>query len=164
MGQDLLKITKNMGQNYKNPYFSCIWHQMTKYGNSVPDPSKIDIFFNFWYNQKGRTCSFSECPQPLSGDNFKQIYEILPFWAMTFYFGLENAENRAVCISHERRTFDFWVHPPLKSYPSTLLYKFLHFCQVQPLLVICVKFQPERTTFDFWIHPPLKSHPPTFLN
>ena len=47
---------------------------MTKYGNWVPDPPKIEIFEIFFQKAKGLTSSFSECPQPLSDDNFKARY------------------------------------------------------------------------------------------
>ena len=51
------------------------WQKMPKYGNCALDPPKIEISEIFFQKAKAFTHSFSECPQPLSDDNFKARYD-----------------------------------------------------------------------------------------
>ena len=49
----------------------CFGPKIPKYGNSVPDPPKIEHFDFFHVHYKRLTNTLPMSPQPLSGDNFK---------------------------------------------------------------------------------------------
>ena len=55
---------------------------MPKYGNSAPDPPKIDIFYFFHRQEKLLTNALPKSPQPLPGDDIKsQNVEFIPIFA-----------------------------------------------------------------------------------